>query len=45
MENIWLEVMAYGQSTARSVRHDRDKTGSNETLRLNDNTALARLVL
>ena len=23
-ENIWLEVMAYGLSAARSVRHDRD---------------------
>ena len=22
-ENIWPEVMAYGPSTARSVRHDR----------------------
>ena len=24
MENIWLEVMAYGPSAARSVRHDRE---------------------
>ena len=26
-ENIWPEVMAYGPSAARSVRHDRGKKG------------------
>ena len=23
-ENVWLEVMAYGLSAARSVRHDQE---------------------
>ena len=27
-ENIWLEVMAYGPSTARSVHHDRARPNS-----------------